>query len=386
MANGLEGLRGSDADRSAASSSRTCARPLSGLWVPSTGIVDFGKVGRRHGDTSCAKTASDLDPHRARVRDPCGARGDRFDPCVRRWRYEIESTVHLINCARDCSPTVSLETVRLDPGLRIVPFRGEYYRLIRGREGLVRNLIYPVPDPALPFLGVHFTRKLDRRRGTWPQRGAGLQPQNAMAGWQYVGARRSGPRLSYPGFWRLDCAAPALTGAAEITAVAGRKSRLRARTRRRLVPEVGRATIFERDGMPASAPRRSSRRADRLVDDFRILEGPMRMLHVLNAPVTGGDRRPWPSGATWPGLQRAVSSDPDLGLSGMGRFRLGDHPARGSRPLRVPDLPEAPRIILMVRTALGAYVRRRRTKVPEARDDPDSHTATNTRPFAACPG
>jgi L-2-hydroxyglutarate oxidase len=127
---------------------------LAGIPVPSTGIVDYASVSRKLADL--------VETQGGELRLGTRVLGVRTsgknvlletskDPLSARW---------IINCAGLHSDRVA-KLARVNPGARIVPFRGEYYELKRERRRLVTNLIYPVPDPRFPFLGVHFTRMID---------------------------------------------------------------------------------------------------------------------------------------------------------------------------------------------------------------------------------
>jgi 2-hydroxyglutarate dehydrogenase len=150
-----------------------------------------------------------------------------------------------------------------DPDPRIVPFRGAYLRLRADRSDLVRGLIYPVPDPALPFLGVHLSRHLDGNVSLGP--GALLAPT------------RLGRSLTWPGTWRM-ARRWWRTGARELAHAAS--VRRFAREAAAYVPEL-RPADFSRwySGVRAQAVARDGR----LVDDFVISETE-RSLHVRNAP------------------------------------------------------------------------------------------------------
>lgn len=183
----------------------------------------------------------------------------------------------LVNCA-------GLQSDRLarmdgvDPPARIVPFRGEYYVLRPERRDLVRGLIYPVPDPAFPFLGVHLTRAIDGSIHAGP---------NAVLSLKREGYRRRDFDLrdalsvaSYGGFWRL-----ALRHGAEGMRELHRSLSKRAfvRSLQRLVPD-----IQPDDVKPAEAGVRAQALLPdgRLADDFLIVRG-KRSLHLLNAPSPG---------------------------------------------------------------------------------------------------
>ena len=128
---------------------------IAGLHVPETGIVDYTQVTEAFARW-CGRPAARSGrgagraPGRAASGRP-GARDARPARCACR---------ALVNCAGLQSDRVA-RLCGVEPGLQIVPFRGEYYELIPERQHLVRNLIYPVPDPRFPFLGVHFTRMID---------------------------------------------------------------------------------------------------------------------------------------------------------------------------------------------------------------------------------
>ena len=159
--------------------------------------------------------------------------------------------------------------------MRIVPFRGEYYRLGDEADALCRSLIYPVPDPAFPFLGVHFTRRVDGSVEVGPNAVLAL-------GREHYRNARPNPRdiverLRFGGFWRL-LGRHWRAGGAELW-----RSRIRsayARSARALVPEVTGADLLAGGaGVRAQAVGPDGR----LVDDFVIEESP-GFVHILNAP------------------------------------------------------------------------------------------------------
>ncbi len=106
----------------------------------------------------------------------------------------------LINCAGLQSDRVA-RMCGVEPGVTIVPFRGEYYEVIPGRQSLVRNLVYPVPDPRFPFLGVHFTRMIKGGVECGPN--AVLAFRREGYGRTSFSARDSAEMFRYPGFWRM---------------------------------------------------------------------------------------------------------------------------------------------------------------------------------------
>jgi L-2-hydroxyglutarate oxidase len=159
--------------------------------------------------------------------------------------------------------------------VRIVPFRGEYYELAPGSAGLVRNLIYPVPDPRFPFLGVHFTRMIGGGVEAGPN--AVLALARHGYSWRRVSFRDLVSTGAYIGFWRM-ARRHWKTGFGETHRSLSKRAFLGAL--RRLIPELTLADLRPGgSGVRAQALDRSGA----LVDDFRIARAE-RMVHVLNAP------------------------------------------------------------------------------------------------------
>jgi len=265
-ANGLQGLRRLGPEEIREHEPHVTG--IDGLHVPETGIVDFSEVaevmGRQIRETGGeVRTSSRLAAVR---RDGAG--------------FVLETTGgeqaadFLINCAGLQSDRVA-RLCGLRPGLRIVPFRGEYHKLVPEREHLVRHLVYPVPDPRFPFLGVHFTRMVHGGVEAGPN--AVLAFRREGYGKLSFSARDSASTLGYPGFWRL-ASRYWKTGFGEFRRSFSRAAFVRAL--RRLVPELTYADVKPHGaGVRAQAVRRDGT----LLDDFHILEAE-RMMHVLNAP------------------------------------------------------------------------------------------------------
>jgi len=244
------------------------ARALRAIHSPSTGIVDYGEV--------AAAMARELEG--AGVMLETGARVT----AIRRTGEGLElatprGAVHtrrLVNCAGLYSDVVArLAGVR--PDVRIIPFRGEYYMLRPERRALVRGLIYPVPDPEFPFLGVHLTRTVHGDVEAGP---------NAVLAFAREGYRFSricpselAATLAYRGFWRM-ARRYWRTGTYEMYRSLSRAAFARALGR--LVPELTAADLA-RGGAGVRAQAVSPDGS--LVDDFRIVTGP-DAIHVLNAP------------------------------------------------------------------------------------------------------
>jgi (S)-2-hydroxyglutarate dehydrogenase len=241
---------------------------LAALHVQSTGIVDYTQI--------CLALAADLEKDGAQLLTGRKVTGIRMLPDT----VVVDTSsgpIHadaLINCAGLHSDRIA-RLAGLRPSARIVPFRGEYYELRPDRRDLVRGLIYPVPDPRFPFLGVHLTRMIDGSVHAGPNAVLALRREGYR--WRDVSARDLADTLAYPGTWRLgrDNWRPGLD---EV-----RRSLSRARFAQslaRLVP-----AITADDLVPAGAGVRAQAltRSGGLVDDFLIESAP-RQVHVLNAP------------------------------------------------------------------------------------------------------
>jgi L-2-hydroxyglutarate oxidase LhgO len=158
---------------------------------------------------------------------------------------------------------------------RIVPFRGEYWKLHEGKADLVRGMIYPVPDPALPFLGVHLTRKIDGEVWLGPNAVLALALEGYR--WRDVSTRDLAHVLRWPGTWRM-MRRNWRAGVREL--VMSRRKRLFIREAQRFVPALEPADAVR---APAGVRAQAVDRDGSLVDDFRIGEG-RRVLWVRNAP------------------------------------------------------------------------------------------------------
>jgi (S)-2-hydroxyglutarate dehydrogenase len=238
------------------------------LKVPSTGITDYALVAQKYAEIAAA--------HGAELKIGAGVVGFRNlgGETVIQTRAGDFAARYVVNCAGLYSDQIARLAAH-DPGIMIVPFRGEYYDLIPSRAGLVRNLIYPAPDPRIPFLGVHFTRRISGTVDAGP---------NAVLAWRREGYRRTDfdlgeamATLTYSGFlkmarqqWRY--------GLAEFRRSL-RKSEF-VRSLARLVPEVR-----EEDLVPGGSGVRAQALAPDglLVDDFHFVPRE-RFLHVLNVP------------------------------------------------------------------------------------------------------
>ncbi|GAA1811740.1 L-2-hydroxyglutarate oxidase [Planosporangium flavigriseum] len=243
---------------------------VAALHVAATGIVNFGTV--------CARLAELLEKSGADMRTGervIGIRSATADGpvTVQTTRGELQADV-LINCAGLHADRIA-RMAGVHPPARIVPFRGEYYELRPERRGLVRGLIYPVPDPQFPFLGVHLTKMIDGSVHAGPN--AVLALAREGYGWSRI---RPGDLLdaaTYSGLWRLG-RRHWRYGASEV----GRSLSKRrfAASLARLVPAIGPDDLVKAEaGVRAQAIRPDGS----LVDDFLIARQG-RQVHVLNAP------------------------------------------------------------------------------------------------------
>ena len=244
------------------------ATGLAGLLVPDTGIVDFADVARAL--ARLVEAAGGTIRTGARV---VGVRRDGAELVVETTQGPVRCR-HLVNCAGLHSDRVA-RLCGLATTLRIVPFRGEYYELVPERRDLVRHLVYPVPDPRFPFLGVHFTRTIHGDVEAGPNAVLALR-RHGYARTSFS-ARDTGELLAFGGFWRM-AARHWRDAAGEVHRSLSTRAFVRAL--QRLVPELRPADVRRAgSGVRAQAVEPSGA----LVDDFRIVEAD-RMIHVLNAP------------------------------------------------------------------------------------------------------
>jgi L-2-hydroxyglutarate oxidase len=266
MANGLKGMRRLGAAELKEYEPHVAGS--AGLWVKETGIVDYRQVCEKYAEII---TAGGGDIHlRFRVKK---VKKNSQELILRSGSSEVRCR-NLVNCAGLHSDRVA-RLCGVKPGLQIIPFRGEYYKLIPERFNLVRNLIYPVPDPRFPFLGVHFTRMIAGGVEAGP---------NAVLAFKRQGYKKSSFSLPdavqfalYPGFWAMAFKFWKM-GLGEFHRSFSKKAFVKAL--RRLIPEIQSADL-EPGGAGVRAQALEANGF--LVDDFRIKEAE-RMVHVLNAP------------------------------------------------------------------------------------------------------
>ena len=265
-ANGLKGIKRLRGDEIKEYEPHT--KGAAALFVPETGIVDYTQVTNKYLDIF-NKSGGEFIP------------GCKFLNVKKTGSELIVETTQgefkcrlLVNCGGLFSDRIA-KLCGVDPGLQIIPFRGEYYKLKKDKEFLVKNLVYPVPDPKFPFLGVHFTRMI---------RGGVEAGPNAVLAFKREGYKRSDfsfgdvlQMMVYPGFWKMG-AKHYRMGFKEYYRSLVKSSFVH--SLQKLIPEITsddietggagvRAQALEKDGS--------------LTDDFRIVETE-NMVHVLNAP------------------------------------------------------------------------------------------------------
>jgi L-2-hydroxyglutarate oxidase len=244
------------------------ASGIEALWVSETGIVDFVEVTHKFARIVMERGGEVLLGHRVvAVNERSG------ELIIETTKGEFRAR-GLINCAGLQSDRVA-RMCGMAPTTKIVPFRGEYYELVPEKSYLLNGLIYPVPDPRLPFLGVHFTRTIHGVREAGPNAVLALKREGYSKG--SFSLRDSAETFFYVGFWRL-AVRYWRTGLDELYRSFSKAAFVRAL--RKLMPEITPADLVPgASGVRAQALGRDGS----LIDDFVIMEGP-KMVHVLNAP------------------------------------------------------------------------------------------------------
>jgi (S)-2-hydroxyglutarate dehydrogenase len=266
VANAVPGLRMLSAEQIREFEPHTVG--IRGIHVPGTGITDYLLVARKYAELF-QQAGGDL-------RTSAGVIG---------FRHEQSSTViettagefscrYVVNCAGLQSDRIA-KLARADLELKIVPFRGEYYEIVKGKWNLVHGLIYPVPDPRFPFLGVHFTKKIHGGVEAGP---------NAVLALQREGYTRSSFDLgdsveiaTFGGFWKM--AAKYWKNGFDEFYRSWSKAAFTAALQK-LLPEL---TADDIQPCGAGVRAQALEKSGKLVDDFRFVHTD-RMLHVCNVP------------------------------------------------------------------------------------------------------
>ena len=269
VANGVKGLEVIDGDR--LRELEPHAAGVGAVLSPGTGIIDYVRVAEAYAE-AMAESGGELMTG-AEVRS---IRRDGGALHLETERGGL-SAAALVNCAGLQADRVA-RLMGVDAGVRIIPFRGEYLSLRPERAHLVRGLIYPVPDPRVVFLGVHFTKRIDGSVEAGP---------NAVLAFAREGYRKTSfsPRevlgvLGFPGFWRMSLKYWKVALYEEYRSIV--KAAF-VRSLQRLVPEI-RSDDLHRPGAGVRA--QAVDRRGRLLQDFSIAETE-GAIHVLNAPSPG---------------------------------------------------------------------------------------------------
>lgn len=266
IANGLEGIR--RLSREEMKEYEPYVNGIEALYVPQTGIVDYVAVTNKYAKLFIKHGGEiKLNSKAVSIIVNC----NQLTVCTTEDEFKGK---YLVNCGGLYSDKIA-KMSGINPDVKIIPFRGEYYELKKERQHLVKNLIYPVPDPQFPFLGVHFTRMINGGIEAGP---------NAVLAFKRTGYKKSDIDLShiaellfYPGFWKMAKKHYKM-GWEEFKRSLSKK--LFVKSLQKLIPE-----ITEDDIVPGGAGVRAQAldRDGKLLDDFRIIQTD-KMIHVLNAP------------------------------------------------------------------------------------------------------
>jgi len=266
IANGLRGLRKLTPEQ--IKEIEPHAAGLAAIHVPQEGIVDYPAV--------CEKLGELIRKKGGEIR--LNTRLHKLVSNSGRWIAETSADEFHSRFVVTCGGLHSDRLVRASgqkPSAKIIPFRGEYYQIKKERQHLVRNLIYPMPDPKFPFLGVHFTRLIHGGVEAGPN--AVLAFAREGYRWSTINVRDLAESLCFPGLWKFLAAYPSMCGYEIRRSLSKREF---CRSLQKLVPEI-REDDLETGG---SGVRAQAMMPDgKLVEDFHFEEQP-GILHVVNAP------------------------------------------------------------------------------------------------------
>jgi (S)-2-hydroxyglutarate dehydrogenase len=276
VANGLQGIEIIGPERLKEIEPYTTG--IKALYVPETGIIDYIKVAGAY--------AAQIRAGGGEIRTACKVMGivERGGEIALQTTAGEYRARHLINCCGLQSDLVATMMAKSDGTTpqehRIVPFRGEYYKLAPARHYLVRNLIYPVPDPTFPFLGVHFTRMIKGDGGI--EAGPNAVLAYAREGYRHsnVNAADLWNTVTFRGFWAMT-GKYWRTGFGELYRSLSKAAFVRAL--QKLLPEITEGDLVP-GGSGVRAQAVSANGA--LVDDF-VIKQSRNAIHVLNAPSPG---------------------------------------------------------------------------------------------------
>lgn len=263
LSNGVPGLKWMEKDE--LKTIEPHAAGIAALYSPSTSIVDFTTVAQSY------------------LHDFQGLGGDLFlnEKVIKAGKGYLEtesgsySAKVVVNCAGFHADRIAHLNDSAISGKQIIPFRGEYYELVEKKRSLVQGLIYPVPDPRFPFLGVHLSRTVDGKVEAGPNAVLALAREGYSK--KTISLKDCSDYITYRGFWAM-AAKYYKIGLYELYRSFSKKAFLK--SLQRLIPSLEAADL-----MPASAGVRSQvvLPDGKLQDDFLIMERP-GWIHVLNAP------------------------------------------------------------------------------------------------------
>jgi len=267
LANGLSGI--SRLSSAAIKEYEPHCAGIEGIHVPQTGIIDYPKMAKVLLHLFVNKYNGEV-RFNEQVTNVVSKDGAVYvDTTTKSY-----GTNKLVTCAGLFSDRVASLT-ESNNDLRIIPFRGEYYKLKESKKDLVKNLIYPVPDPNFPFLGVHFTRMINGQIEAGPNAVLALKRE----GYKFsdINLKDLSDTLTWPGFWKVVGKYGGI-GMGEIYRSLSKAAFTRAL--QKLIPE-----ITASDLVPGGAGVRAQAcdRQGNLIDDFNYLEYP-NIIHVRNAP------------------------------------------------------------------------------------------------------
>lgn len=266
LANGLKGLRKLSPEE--IREIEPHAAGLAAIHVPEEGIVDYAGVVEAMAAEIRAKGGEIV----------LGSKAERLKRAGGIWRVQTSHETYETNQVVVCAGLHSDRMVSrsgMTPSAKIMPFRGEYYMIRKERQSLVRNLIYPVPDPQFPFLGVHFTRMV--KGGVEAGPNAVLAMAREGYTWGDINIRDLAESLSFLGLWKFMLKYPSICSYEIWRSISRREF---CRSLQKLVPEICDADL-ETGSAGVRAQAMSSDGA--LVEDFSFVAGP-GILHVVNAP------------------------------------------------------------------------------------------------------
>lgn len=267
IANGLSGLKLLERDEI-----RKYEPNVSGIgaiFVPEEGIVDYPAV--------CDRLAKLIQERGGEIKLNHKVTALRYKNCA--WEIETQNGAEygvdfIVNCAGlHCDRVAAMSGEK--PKVKIIPFRGEYYKIRKEKEGIVRNLVYPVPDPKFPFLGVHFTRLIHGGLEAGPNAVLAFSREGYDL-WK-INLTDLFDSLSFKGFWRFLIGHPEMVK--RELKISLSKSYF-CRQLKRLVPDIEEYDLLRGEsGVRAQALDMDGG----LVEDFSIIKGE-KSLHILNAP------------------------------------------------------------------------------------------------------